>query len=162
MQTIYYYVATAADVARLAPLFHAYRQLSVSLSYPGSVAESADWLTARISNGSGVFIVAERTNASMEKELLGFVTLYSGFSSVSLQHYWVLNDLYVTDRARGLGLGKALMLQAHDYATQTGAKGIELETSVDNHIAQALYEKLGYSEEKQYKHYFKKLDSSIS
>ncbi len=39
----------------------------------------------------------------------------------------------------------------------TNAKGIELETAVDNKVAQSLYEDLGYIENTRYKTYFKKM-----
>ena len=46
---------------------------------------------------------------------------------------------------------------AERYAKKTNAKGIELETAVDNKVAQSLYEDLGYVENTRYKTYFKKM-----
>ena len=46
---------------------------------------------------------------------------------------------------------------AEAYAKSTNAKGIELETSLDNVVAQSLYEDLGYLENTKYKQYFKKV-----
>ncbi|MFS1450607.1 hypothetical protein BCT99_004805 [Vibrio lentus] len=43
------------------------------------------------------------------------------------------------------------------YARDTNAKGIELETSLDNVVAQLLYEELGYLENTKYKQYFKQV-----
>ncbi|HTM01508.1 MAG TPA: GNAT family N-acetyltransferase, partial [Candidatus Omnitrophota bacterium] len=57
---------------------------------------------------------------------------------------WVLNDLYVTEAARGLGVGRALMEAAREHAVKTGAKRLTLETMDDNRKAWALYESLGY------------------
>jgi ribosomal protein S18 acetylase RimI-like enzyme len=71
--------------------------------------------------------------------------------------YWILNDLFVTNEARGSGLGRGLMEFAERYAKKTNAKGIELETAVDNKVAQSLYEDLGYIENTRYKTYFKKM-----
>jgi ribosomal protein S18 acetylase RimI-like enzyme len=45
------------------------------------------------------------------------------------------------------GVGKALLEQARGWATQTGAKGLMLETATDNAKAQALYESLGWKRE---------------
>ncbi|CAG9295041.1 GNAT family N-acetyltransferase [Celerinatantimonas diazotrophica] len=140
------------DVEPLSQLFHSYRQLSVSLEHGASQKESLNWITSRLTQENGVFIIA-----ISDDEILGFVTLYQGFSSISLNRYWVLNDLYVIEQARGLGLGRALMEQAEKYAQNTHAKGIELETSFDNTVAQSLYENLGYLENKRYKRYFKKI-----
>ncbi|EMP4115387.1 GNAT family N-acetyltransferase [Vibrio parahaemolyticus] len=143
--------AKIEDLEQLSKLFHSYRQLSVSLDNSAPESESADWIESRLKDGSGVFLLA-----TADEQVLGFATLYQGFSSVSLNKYWVLNDLYVSKSARGLGLGRALMEYTETYAKSTNAKGIELETSLDNVVAQSLYEDLGYLENTQYKRYFKK------
>ncbi|MFM2485198.1 GNAT family N-acetyltransferase [Celerinatantimonas yamalensis] len=144
--------ANQADIEQLSTLFHSYRQLSVSLDNSAPESDSVKWIKSRLADGSAVFLVAHKNG-----KLFGFVTLYQGFSSVSLSKYWVLNDLYVTHEARGLGVGRSLMEQAELYAKASKSKGIELETSLDNHVAQSLYEDLGYVENTQYKHYFKKI-----
>ncbi|MBJ7555552.1 GNAT family N-acetyltransferase [Marinomonas spartinae] len=144
--------AKLSDVDLLSPLFHDYRQLSVSLDSTASLEESKRWITDCLVNDDATFLLAIK-----EGRLFGFATLYKGFSSVSLQKYWILNDLYVTSDARGLGVGTLLMAKVDDYAVQTHSKGVELETSLDNRVAQSLYEKLGYLENAQYKRYFKKV-----
>ncbi|MBR9876657.1 GNAT family N-acetyltransferase [Vibrio sp. J1-1] len=143
--------AKIEDLDQLSKLFHSYRQLSVSLDNSAPESESADWIESRLKDGSGVFLLA-----TADEQVLGFATLYQGFSSISLNKYWVLNDIYVSKSARGLGLGRALMEYIEAYAKSTNAKGIELETSLDNVVAQSLYEDLGYLENTQYKRYFKK------
>ena len=75
---------------------------------------------------------------------LGFTQLYPMFSSVSVQRTWVLNDLYVSLDARRMGVGKMLMNKAEKFAIESGAKGISLETGVENINAQSLYESIGY------------------
>lgn len=142
--------ASIDDVAELSLLFHAYRQLSVSLDHSATITESKNWLKDRIDNGEAAFLVAENNGS-----IIGFATLYQGFSSISLQKYWILNDLYVRDEARGLGVGSALMAEADKLAVGTNTKGIELETAISNTLAQSMYEKLGYVENTKYKRYFK-------
>jgi ribosomal protein S18 acetylase RimI-like enzyme len=144
--------ARIEDLEQLSKLFHSYRQLSVSIDSTATESESSDWIASRLNDGSGVFLLA-----IAKEQVIGFVTLYQGFSSVSLKKYWVLNDLYVSTNARGTGLGRALMEFAETYAKSTNAKGIELETSLDNVVAQSLYEDLGYLENTKYKQYFKKV-----
>ena len=144
--------ARIEDIEQLSKLFHTYRQLSVSMDSTATESESSDWIASRLNDGSGVFLLA-----ISKEQVFGFVTLYQGFSSVSLKKYWVLNDLYVSTSARGTGLGRALMEFAEAYAKSTNAKGIELETSLDNVVAQSLYEDLGYLENTKYKQYFKKV-----
>ena len=146
--------ADLKDVEELSHLFHAYRQLSVSLENSATIKDSKQWLVDRINHCEATFLVAERNGS-----LVGFTTLYPGFSSVSLQKYWTLNDLYVKDEARGLGVGNALMAKADKFAFDTNAKGIELETAISNTVAQSMYEKLGYVENTKYKSYFKPVSS---
>ncbi len=142
--------AKLLDLDSLSRLFHTYRHLSVSLDGVSTIQESRRWLKDRLENNEATFLIATKGS-----NLLGFATLYQGFSSVSLKKYWVLNDLYVLDSARGLGIGSKLLDAVDSYVITTNAKGVELETSVNNVSAQSLYERLGYVENTQYKSYFK-------
>ena len=56
-----------------------------------------------------------------------------------------LEDLYVEQRARGMGVGRALVELAFERARARGARRIELDTNEDNTLAIALYEALGFS-----------------
>jgi ribosomal protein S18 acetylase RimI-like enzyme len=56
-----------------------------------------------------------------------------------------LEDLFVEERLRGHGLGRALVLTAFDRAAARGARRIELDTNERNTGAIALYESLGFS-----------------
>lgn len=55
-----------------------------------------------------------------------------------------LVKLYVLKKARGLGLGKKLMLESAKLATELGYKEIYLETMPELSNAIGLYEELGY------------------
>jgi ribosomal protein S18 acetylase RimI-like enzyme len=55
-----------------------------------------------------------------------------------------LEDLYVTQAARGRGVGRALVAAAIDRATVRGARRIELDTKEANGLARGLYESLGF------------------
>lgn len=56
-----------------------------------------------------------------------------------------LEDLYVEHRARGRGVGGALVALAFERAIERGARRIELDTNEENRAAIALYESLGFS-----------------
>ena len=45
------------------------------------------------------------------------------------------------------------MERARQWALETGAEGLTLETAIDNHAAQRLYEKLGYKKDEVYFRY---------
>lgn len=58
-----------------------------------------------------------------------------------------LEDVYVTDAARGTGLGKALTQAAIDRARERGCKRIELDVNETNTHAIGLYTHLGFKPE---------------
>ena len=58
-----------------------------------------------------------------------------------------LEDVYVTDSARGTGLGKALTQAAIDRARERGCKRIELDVNEQNTHAVGLYTRLGFKTE---------------
>jgi GNAT superfamily N-acetyltransferase len=56
----------------------------------------------------------------------------------------LLEDLYVVEEARGLGLGRALVDGAIARARERGCRRMELDTNEDNTAARALYEGVGF------------------
>jgi ribosomal protein S18 acetylase RimI-like enzyme len=66
-------------------------------------------------------------------------SLYTG----ALDAY--LEELYVVPERRGRGLGRALLEAAMEYARERGAARIDLNTSVDDVAARALYERSGFT-----------------
>jgi GNAT superfamily N-acetyltransferase len=56
-----------------------------------------------------------------------------------------LEDLYVRERARGSGVGRALVEGAIERARARGCGRIQLDTNEGNEVARALYESLGFS-----------------
>jgi len=88
------------------------------------------------------------------EEPVGFVHLYPVFSSLSLARQWILSDLYVVQPARQRGVGRALMRHAQRFAAETQGDRLMLETAVDNHAAQRLYESLGWKREQEFYTYY--------
>ncbi len=127
--------ASLADLAALVPLFDGYRQFYRQES---DLARAEVFLRERLERAEAiVFLAWEHTTA------LGFTLLYPWFSSVSTQRFWILNDLFVVPSERGRGVGALLLQRAQAWARETNAKGLFLETAVDN-PAQQLYERLGW------------------
>jgi GNAT superfamily N-acetyltransferase len=56
-----------------------------------------------------------------------------------------LEDLFVRDADRGLGLGQALIAKTVERARERGCGRIELDVSESNRAAWALYERMGFS-----------------
>jgi ribosomal protein S18 acetylase RimI-like enzyme len=56
----------------------------------------------------------------------------------------LVEDVYVSDDARGAGLGRTLMQRATTRALERGCRRMELDTNETNAAAIALYESLGF------------------
>ena len=129
-------IATIDDLDSLVILFDQYRQFYECVS--DQVAARA-WLDTNLKLGRSIIFVAE-TNAGIQ----GFTQLYPALCSVELVNYFILYDLYVCDRARRGGIGRALMEAARHWATGQGAARIDLETARSNTAGQQLYKGLNY------------------
>ncbi|RIJ11875.1 GNAT family N-acetyltransferase [Pseudomonas sp. 91RF] len=129
--------ASAEHLDAVASLFDGYRGF---YGQPSNLAQSRAFIAERLAgNESAIFLVEEENG-----EALGFVQLYPTFSSIDAHRTWLLSDLFTTPAARGRGVGRLLMNTARDFAVETGAKGLVLETATDNFTAQGLYESLGW------------------
>jgi ribosomal protein S18 acetylase RimI-like enzyme len=137
--------ATAADVQRIAPLFDAYRQFYKQKS---DLASARAFIGHRLKRDESVIFLALNGDKAV-----GFVQLYPCFSSTVMKRMWILNDLFVTPEARRGGAAKALMERARQWAMETKADSLWLETAVDNHPAQRLYESLGWKRDNDYFRY---------
>ncbi len=130
--------ATPDDIDDLAPLFDAYR---VFYRQPSDAALARRFLAQRMHLGESAILLAREADAG---DALGFVQLYPGFSSVSAQRVWILNDLFVAPAARGRGVGRALMRRARAHGEAAGVPCLTLSTAEDNRTAQRLYESEGW------------------
>lgn len=128
--------ASAADIARVAPLFDAYRSF---YGQAADIARADAFLRERHARGESALLLAERDGG-----VLGFAHLYPLFSSVRTARVWLLNDLFVAPSARRLGVAHALLDAAAAFARADGAVRLELETTHDNAVAQALYRAAGW------------------
>ena len=129
--------ASAEHLDAVASLFDGYRGF---YGQPSNLEQSRAFIAERMAgNESAIFLVQDQSG-----EALGFVQLYPTFSSIDAHRTWLLSDLFTTPAARGRGVGRLLMNTARDFAVETGAKGLVLETATDNFTAQRLYESLGW------------------
>ena len=74
----------------------------------------------------------------------GIVSLRFRHSLWTATEDCLVEDAFVTDAARGTGLGRALMVQALDIARERGCRRAELDVNEGNPAALALYESLGF------------------
>jgi GNAT superfamily N-acetyltransferase len=77
------------------------------------------------------------------EEIVGYACLYWHFSSLVVAETVLMNDLFVSEAARGLGLGRALIEASASVARERGAAYLEWATAPDNVTAQRLYDSTG-------------------
>ena len=138
--------ATLNELDSLTELFDLYR---IFYEQESSIEGAREFLKERLINKESVVFIAFDENNP-----IGFVQLYPSFSSVSMERSWVLNDLYVKEIARKKGFAEKLIKKAINYAEETGAKGILLETGKENLPAQRLYERIGFVRETSYFYFY--------
>lgn len=144
--------AQLTDLNELAILFNQYRTF---YNQADDLPLARDFVEQRIKNKESVILFAKDN----EGHYLGFTQLYPSFSSVSAKKTWILNDLFVEENSRGLGIGTQLLNVAATFATKTNSDGITLQTAITNTKAQKLYESLGYKQDTEYYCYFLCLDN---
>ncbi|MCI0764422.1 GNAT family N-acetyltransferase [Bacillus sp. TL12] len=139
------YEATISDLEGLADVFNNYRMFYRQES---NVEGAKIFLRNRIEREESIIFVAVE-----DGKYLGFTQLYPSFSSISMKELWILNDLFVQEGKRGAGIGKKLLEAAKTFALENGAKGLKLQTEIDNISAQRLYAENGYLRDNRYFHY---------
>jgi len=132
----------------LTPLFDAYR---VFYKQDSDLESAKAFLKARIQNKESIIYLAYINN-----EAVGFTQLYPLFSSVSMKHLYLLNDLYVKSNHRNNGIGEALINEAKSLCEKHKNKGLALQTGRDN-PAQKLYERLGFVKDHDLYYYWTRL-----
>ena len=78
--------------------------------------------------------------AYVEGKLTGIVQYLFHRSSWTPGNYCYLQDLFVADTARGLGLGRALIEAVYAKAKEAGASRVHWLTHETNATARALYD----------------------
>ena len=131
--------AKKKDIDKLSVLFDKYR---IFYKQQSDVDNAKLFLKKRMKRKESVIFVAEE-----RKELIGFTQLFPIFSSVSMKRTWLLNDLYVNEKARGMGAGTKLLNAAREFGKETNSKWLLLQTAADNFTAQKVYEKNGWVKE---------------
>ncbi|MED4253328.1 GNAT family N-acetyltransferase [Priestia megaterium] len=77
------------------------------------------------------------------EELVGFATLYFIFDTLFAHKVAILNDLYVTEEARGTDIAHELFQACHHFAEENNYAYMSWLTANDNKRAQRFYEKMG-------------------
>lgn len=127
---------SAADLDAVKRLFTAYASaLGIDLSYQGFEAELAG-LPGKYAAPTGALLIAW----AVDGEPLGCVAL----RPIAPDGRCEMKRLYVSPRARGLGLGKSLVDAIVAEATRIGYREMRLDTMPTMGEAIALYRKAGF------------------
>ncbi len=143
--------AGADDAARIAPLFDRYRQF---YGKPPAPALALDFVTERLAKGQSTIFLGEEQSGT----LLGFTQLYPSFTSIRAAPTFILNDLFVEERARGRGVARRLVEAAEEFARSCGAPTMSLATARTNSAAQQLYERMGWQQDNAFFVYTRSLE----
>jgi GNAT superfamily N-acetyltransferase len=140
--------ATLEWLPQIAVLFDMYR---VFYEKTTDVTAATAFLEARLNQQeSQIFLLIT------EKEpvqAIGFTQLYPLWSSTRMGKLWLLNDLFIHPAYRGQGYAPLLMERAKQFARETGAVGVMLETAQSNIIGNQLYPKMGFELDTQFNWY---------
>jgi GNAT superfamily N-acetyltransferase len=133
---------SAGDLPDLLPLMRAYCDFDGT--HPPDDALLA-LSRALLENGKpeGVQLIARDAAGGA----VGFATIFWSWSTTRAARIGVMNDLYVAPAARGSGLAERLIRACLARCAARGARRLEWQTALDNHRAQAVYERVGAARE---------------
>jgi len=132
--------ATESDLPALLPLLRGYCDFyGASPSDDGLTAMARALIAAR--DADGMLLVARDGDGVA----IGFATVGWKWSSLRAARIAVMEDLFLAPEARGQGAGDALIRACADRAREHGAPVLSWITALDNHRAQAVYERVGAS-----------------
>jgi GNAT superfamily N-acetyltransferase len=129
---------TEADLPELLALMRGYCDFYESNPSDGALLAMSRALLADPER-EGVQLIA-RDDAG---RAIGFATIFWTWSTNAAARVGTMNDLYVAPEARGSGAADALIRACVERCRERGAVRLEWQTALDNHRAQAVYERVG-------------------
>ncbi|SPY32598.1 GNAT family N-acetyltransferase [Pasteurella canis] len=118
----------------LLPLFEQYRLSHGMLENPD---RTLAFLTNRIRFSESIFFIAVNEN----QHALGFIQLYPRLSSLQLQRYWQLTDIFVSPNSNYAEVYAALIAKAKEFVRYTQSTRLVVEQGQQQ---QALLEAEGF------------------
>jgi len=132
------HVVTEHDLPELMPLIRAYLDFyEVNPSDESMLALSRSLLADP--ELEGVQFIARDD----DEQAIGFASLFWTWATTRGGRLGVMNDLFVAPEGRGSGAAEALIEACRQRCVERGAVALEWQTAVDNHRAQAVYDRIG-------------------
>lgn len=85
-----------------------------------------------------------------ESGIAGYMIIGSAFSVEFGGKTAFVDELYISEKYRGKGIGKTALKFAEDFAKEKGYKYLRLEVELSNTIAQKIYRANGFKEHERY------------
>jgi GNAT superfamily N-acetyltransferase len=131
-------LVTTADLDDLAPLMRAYCDFYEVNPSDADLRAMSEALIADPQR-DGLQLIARDPG----DDAVGFATIFWSWSTLDARRLAIMNDLFVTESARGGGVADALIYACAAHARDHGAKNLGWQTAKDNLRAQAVYERVG-------------------
>lgn len=128
--------AIRADAPALAPLLD-------ELGYPVEAAMLEARMTRMLARDDEIILIAER-RGSGSPTALGLLALHVFPVLAYSEDLALIMALVVSERERGLGVGRRLVSSAESLARERGASRLMVTTHVRRADAHAFYERLGF------------------
>ena len=110
----------------LLPLFEEYR---LSHGMAENPERTLTFLTNRIRFSESIFFLA----LDEDKKAVGFIQLYPRLSSLQLQRYWQLTDIFVRNISHKNDVYTALISKAKDFVSYTQSTRLTVEQDIQRH-----------------------------
>ncbi|AOF53293.1 GNAT family N-acetyltransferase [Rodentibacter caecimuris] len=114
------------NIEVLLPLFEHYRLAHGMTENPD---RTLTFLTNRIRFNESLFFIA----VNSQDEAVGFIQLYPRLSSLQLQRYWQLTDIYVVNCPQQTDIYAALISKAKDFVLYTQSNRLVAELGQEQH-----------------------------
>jgi GNAT superfamily N-acetyltransferase len=133
---------TEADLPELLPLMRAYCDFYRTTPSDGALLTMSRALIADPTR-EGLQFLARGDGG----EAVGFATMFWSWETNAGGRIGVMNDLFVAPQARGGGTAEALIDACRERCRRRGAVRLSWQTALDNHRAQAVYDRVGATRE---------------
>ncbi|MEA2466238.1 MAG: hypothetical protein QOJ57_364 [Thermoleophilaceae bacterium] len=147
-------LVTEEDLPDLLPLMRGYSDFYEVTPSDDALLEMSRTLIAD-PESEGVQLIAR----DGDRTAIGFATIFWTWSTSSAARIGTMNDLFVAPGARGSGAADALIRTCVERCRARGAVRLEWQTALDNHRAQAVYERVGGTREQWYDYWLPAGDS---
>jgi GNAT superfamily N-acetyltransferase len=134
---------TEADLPELLPLMRAYCDFYRSDPADEKLLAMSRALLAN-PDLEGVQFIARDGDG----HAIGFATIFWTWSTNAAARLGTMNDLFVSPEGRGSGAAEALIGACVERCRERGAVRLEWQTALDNHRAQAVYDRVGGKQER--------------